>query len=161
VDFEERLKSAIERGQRRAQADDAAKQKQHMSEQDVKSKHTDFRLRISDHVEEGLKKLTEHFPGFTYETIYGDRGWGGAIYRDDLTSEKGTGKVGSFYSRLEMTVRPISDYGLVDVSVRGTVFNKEVLATNFFEEVQFAVLDNFIERIDAWMVTYAEMFAAK
>ena len=161
MDFDKRLKDAIDRGKRRAEQEHEQLQQQQMSEQDLRNKHTEFRLGISDHIESCLRSLAEHFPGFEYETIYGDRGWGGAIFRDDLTTDKGSGKTGSFYSRLEITVKPYSQYRLVDVAVRGTVFNREVLSTSFYEEVQSASVDSFLEKVDFWSVTYAENFAAR
>ena len=161
MDLERRLKDAIDRGKRRAEQENAQLQQQQMSEQELRTRHTDFRLQLSEHIENGLKSLSEHFPGFDYETIYGDRGWGGAIYRDDLTTDKTTRKTGSFYSRLEITVKPHTDMHIVDLAVRGTVFNREVLSTAFFEEVQTARMEAFIEKVDLWVVAYAESFAAR
>ena len=159
-DFEDRLQSAIERGQRQGAAADDLQQKQQMSEQELRQRHTDFRLKLSDHIEQGLKRLPEHFPGFAFETIYGDRGWGGALYRDDLTTERVSGRGGSFYSRLEITVRPMTKYNLVEIAVKGTVQNKEVVSKNYFEEIQEAVLENFTAVVDNWIVLYAEKYAA-
>ncbi len=159
-DLDARLQNAIERGQRHGAAADNLQQQQQMSEQELRQRHTDFRLKLSDHIEHGLKRLPEHFPGFTFETIYGDRGWGGALYRDDLTTEKISGRGGSFYSRLEITVRPATKYNIVDISVKGTVHNKEVVSKNYFEEIQEAVLENFMAEIDNWIVLYAEKYAA-
>jgi hypothetical protein len=160
VDFQERLKSAIQRGQKRGVSEENQLRQQQMSEQEMRSRHTDFRLQLSDYIEHGLRTLPEHFPGFRFETIYGERGWGGAIYRDDLTKDKTSGRGGSFYSRLEITVRPYSDYRIVDISVKGTVQNKELLSKNYYEEIQAADLDSFKQKIDSWIVQYAELYAA-
>ena len=92
MDFEEQLRNAISRGQRQGQAADDQLQKKQLSESELRQRHTDFRLKLSDHIEKSLKQLPEHFPGFAFETVYGDRGWGGALYRDDLTTNKSTGQ---------------------------------------------------------------------
>lgn len=160
VDFEKRLKSAIDRGQRKGAAESSQLQKQQMSEQELRQRHTDFRLKLSEHIEHALRQLPEHFPGFAFETIYGNRGWGGAIYRDDLTTERGTGRGGSFYSRLEITVRPPGEYDIVDIAVKGTIRNKEVLAKNYYEDIQSARLESFMQKIDNWVIQYAERYAA-
>ncbi len=160
MEFDEQLKNAISRGQRKAQAEDSQQKKQQLSEQELRQRHNDFRLKLSEHIESSLKKLPEHFPGFTFETLYGDRGWGGALFRDDLTTEKSTGRGGSFYSRLEITVRPRGEYNIVDIAVKGTIHNKEVLAKNYHEDIQDASINSLEEKIDSWVLQYAERFAA-
>ena len=95
MDFDKRLESAIDRGKNRSQAEAAAKREQKLSQEELRNRHTVFRLKLSEHIEEGLRKLCEHFPGFDYETIYGERGWGGRLTRDDLN------RGGSYFSRIE------------------------------------------------------------
>ena len=154
-DFGSRLKQAIDRGQKRAAAQSAADQKKQLSESEVKNRHNQFRLQLSEHIEGEIKQLVSHFPGFQFETLYGDRGWGGAVYRDDLRQGKQ-----AFYSRLELTVRPLNKYHVVDIAAKGTIRNKEIFSRNYYEDIQVASLEKFMELIDAWILEYAEQFAA-
>ena len=78
MDFEERLQKAIHRG--RLQGDERAREESEraLSEDDLKRLHTGYRLQLSDQIEGCLAQLPGHFPGFDFQTIFGDRGWGGA-----------------------------------------------------------------------------------
>ena len=76
MDFEQRLQKAIQRGQRRhdgrrREADAVA-----VSEEERKRLHVQYRLQLSEHIETCLQRLPQHFPGFQYRTLYGERGWG-------------------------------------------------------------------------------------
>ncbi|MCP4478722.1 MAG: hypothetical protein GY818_11585, partial [Planctomycetaceae bacterium] len=102
----------------------------------------------------------DHFPGFEYETIYGDRGWGGAVARDDIT-RAATGKSGSFFSRLELTVRPLNEFNVVNITGKGTIQNKEVFNWNYFKDIPETDRDEFAEKIDTWILQYAEQFASR
>ena len=100
------------------------------------------------------------FPGFEYETQYGSRGWGGAIHRNDL--DRGAdGRAGSFFSRLELTVRPQNEYNVVNIAGKGTIRDKELFTWNHFVDLVDAETEDFHQRLDAWMVQYAEQFAAR
>ncbi|MEM7453533.1 MAG: hypothetical protein AAF456_04175 [Planctomycetota bacterium] len=158
MDFENQLEQAISRGrQKNARRVDSEKQKA-LSQEDIKNRHTSFRLDLSDYIEHGLKKLAGHFPGFEYETIYGSKGWGGAVYRDDLTTSGG--KAGSYFSRVEITVKPLNEFNVVNISGKGTIKNKEMFGWNHFKEIAEAGEEDFREKIDAWILQYAEQFAA-
>jgi hypothetical protein len=155
MDFEEQLKQAISRGQERAQTERAAGQTRQLSAEELRRHHTEYRLGLSDHIEAGLRKLAAHFPGFEYETVYGERGWGGAIKRDDLM------RGGSFYSRLEIVVRPLNQYQVVNITGKGTIRNREIASWNHYAEIEQVDLPDFKSRIDHWMLNYAELFAAR
>ncbi len=157
TDFEERLKRASERGERRSDARTRDAQAKALSEEECKRLHSTYRLKLSEHVEACVRKLSGHFPGFQYETIYGERGWGAACHRDDFGSKGG--KRSSFYSRLEMTVRPYSTLHVLDLAAKGTVRNREVFNRNHFEKLAEADPDGFLEMIDLWVLEYAELFA--
>ncbi len=159
MDFEEQLRQAISRGQEQGSVRKSSEEKQQLSEEYLKNRHAEFRLALSDYIEEGVKRLTEHFPGFEYETIYGDRGWGGAVYRDDITRGK-NGKSGAFYSRLEIAVRPMSEFNVLNVSGKGTIHDKEYYSWNYFKEIPDVSLVDFREKIDGWILVYAEKFAS-
>jgi hypothetical protein len=157
--FDDRLKAAIERGQRRgdAAAQDAAARA--MTEEDFRRLHSQVRLALSDHIEACVKRLPNYFPGFQYETMYGDRGWGGACSREDLRLSRGVRS--NEYSRLEVTVRPYSSLHVLDLAAKGTIRNKEVFNRNFYEPLAEAEEEKFRQLIDAWVLEYAELYAAR
>lgn len=158
--FDAELEAAIKRGQQRNESRLRSERVAEMSLEEIRKRHTEFRLTLSDHIEAGLKKLANHFPGFRYETIYGSRGWGGAVFRDDI--DRGTnGRTGTFYSRLEMTVRPLNEFNLVNISGKGTIRDKEVLDWNFYENISVANQEVFKQTLDRWVLEFAELFAAK
>ncbi|MCH2127646.1 MAG: hypothetical protein MK179_00820 [Pirellulaceae bacterium] len=159
MEFDERLQRAIQRGYGRGDVrrqEVAAKQ---FSEDELRSLHSKHRLSLSEKIESCVQRLPNHFPGFQYETIYGERGWGAAISRDDI--EMAGGKRNNQYSRLEMTIRPFSSAHVLDLAAKGTVRNREIYNRNHFEALDEADHDNFAELIDLWVLEYAEMFASK
>ena len=159
TDFEERLRTAAERGARqRAERMDVAK-KAALDEAQLKSLHTRYRLEVSEHIESVLRRVPDHLPGFHYKMIYGDRGWGAACSRDDLNIS-GTRQRSSQYSRLEMTVRPYSELHVLELTAKGTIRNREVFHRNQFELLQDADPQEFKELIDTWAVEFVELYAA-
>jgi hypothetical protein len=158
--FEERLNEAIQRGKQRGTAQQAKAAAQAMSDDELKRVHNQYRLQLSEQIEQCLQKLPHHFPGFTFETIFGERGWGAACRRDDIRLESG-GKRNNDYSRLEMTIRPISSYHVVELVGKGTIRNKEVFNRTYFEKIQEADIAKFSELIDIWVLEYAELYSAK
>lgn len=158
MDFEDRLVRAIQRGEKRAEQQAADARRKALTEEDFKRLHTQYRLRISEHLESCVRQLAHHFPGFRYETIFGEKGWGAACSRDDL--RLAAGKRSNEFSRLEIVVRPFSSYHVLDLAGRGTIRNKEVFSRNYFENVADANPDKFVEIADAWVLEYAELFAA-
>ena len=158
MDFEERLRDAIARGQRRHAARERDAAAQAMSEAELKQLHTRYRLQLSDHIEKGVHKLLDHFPGFRFETLYGDRGWGAACSRNDLRISSGVKR--EEFSRLEVTVRPYSSVQVLELQARGTIRNREAFNRQFFEKVAETDPDTFERLIDAWILEYAELYAA-
>jgi hypothetical protein len=159
-DFDNRLKKAIERGARRSEAKARAARAKAMSEEELKSLHTKYRLYLSDHIERCVLALPQHFPGFRHETIYGERGWGVGCSRDDIGPGPG-GKRENYYSRLEMTIRPFSSLHVLELVAKGTVRNKEVFSRSYFEKLDDADPETFRELIDVWVLEYAELYAAR
>lgn len=159
MDFESKLEQAIERGQTRGSAQSDAQKRAEATKEEIRNKHNEFRLNLSEHIEVCLKKLSAHFPGFEYETIYGEKGWGGAIKRNDLTRGP-NGRAGSFFSRVEITVRPQNEFNVVNIAGKGTIQDKEIFSWNHFEEIFEAKQDAFEGVIDKWVLQYAEQFAA-
>jgi hypothetical protein len=158
--FEERLNEAIQRGKQRGTAKQAEAAARAMSDDELKRLHNQYRLQLSEQIEQCLQKLPHHFPGFTYETIFGERGWGAACRRDDIRLSPG-GKRSNDYSRLEMTIRPFSPYHVVELSGKATIRNKEVFNQTYFEKIEEANMAKFHELIDRWVLEYAEIYSAK
>ena len=159
-DFEERLRKAIDRGQARNVAHAREAREKALTEEQLKNLHGKYRLSLSEHIEKCIGELPNHFPGFRGETIYGERGWGAACSRDDLGSRAG-GKSVSYFSRIEMTIRPFSSLHVLELTAKGTIRNKELFNRRHFEKLQEADVDTFRELIDVWVLEYAELFAAK
>lgn len=158
-DFESRLQKAIERGERRGAANARAAQQQALTEEDLRQLHSRYRLQLSDHIEACIKKLPNFFPGFRFETIYGERGWGAACSRDDIRLDRG--QRATEYSRLEMTIRPYSSVHVLDLTAKGTIRNRELFSRQFYEKIVEADAGKFVDLIDAWVLEYAELFAAQ
>ena len=158
MNFDERLQNAIQRGQQRGEVQARVAQERALSEDELKQLHSRYRLQLSEHIEQCLRRLPGHFPGFQFETIFGERGWGAACSRDDLRLQRG--QRDSDYSRLEMTVRPYSSYHVLDLVGKATIRNKEVFNRKYYERLQEADPAKFIEIIDAWVLEFAEMYAA-
>lgn len=157
--FDDRLRQAIERGQQRSHTAAREAASKALTEEEYRRLHSQRRLTLSDYIESCVKRLPTFFPGFQYETMYGDRGWGGACFRDDLRISRGARS--SDYSRLEVTIRPYSSLHVLDLAAKGTIHNKEVFNRNFFEELETADEKKFRDLVDAWVLEYAELYAAR
>lgn len=158
--FEERLKKAIERGQRTGSAQARARAEKAMSEQELRRLHTQYRLELSEHIESCLQRLPQHFPGFRFETVVSDRGWGAAVSRDDVALGP-TRRRSNYFSRLEMLIRPMSEVYVLDLAAKGTIRNKEVFNRNHYQRLADVDFTSFTEMIDLWVLEYAELYAAK
>jgi hypothetical protein len=160
MDFEDKLQKAIQRGQNRNVARSSAKKQVEATKEELRNRHNDFRLNLSEHIETCLKQLTHHFPGFDYEVLYGSKGWGGALSRDDI--DRGPdGKAGSFFSRIELTVRPQNEFNVVNITGKATIRDKEIFTWNHFEDILDAKQDSLEQMIDKWVLQFAEQFAAR
>ena len=158
-DFQERLRAAVDRGKRRAEAKADAARAAEMSEEDKRRMHTQYRLELSELIERSVNGIADHFPGFRIEGIFGADGWGTACYRDDLSIVRGRRE--NKYSRLEMMIRPYSDLGVLDLKAKGTVANGEVFNRAHYAAINEVDLDEFKHLIQTWAVQYAEMYATK
>ena len=157
--LDDQLEKAILRGrERNASKLDSEKQRL-LTAEEIRNRHNLFRLNLSEYIEESLKKLAQHFPGFDYETIYGERGWGGALYREDLARGP-SGRAGAYFSRVEITVRPQNEFNVVNIAGKGTVKDKEIFTWNHFKDISESTDDEFQQTIDSWIIQYAEQFAA-
>jgi hypothetical protein len=158
MDFRQRLQRATHRGQQARDAkarDEAAKA---LSEAECQRLHRDYRAELFDHIERCLKQLAENFPGFAYEDVANDRGWGGAVRRDDLAIVGG--RRDNLFSRLEIVVSPHNQYHVLDVTAKGAVRNKENFTRNHYQLLKDADVDAFRNLIEQWVLDYAEQYAA-
>ena len=160
MDFEKRLEKAIHRGKRTRDSQSRDQAEQAVSEEDWKNRHSQCRLDLSEHIEKCLQGLADHFPGFRYQTLIGEDGWGAKISRDDLAIGAARRST-ALYSRFEMVVRPYSSTHIVELAAKGTIQNKEAFNRTHFQMLAEADMDSFCELIDLWVLEYAELFAAK
>ncbi|MFT7642464.1 MAG: hypothetical protein ACI9G1_004221 [Pirellulaceae bacterium] len=158
MDFEDRLRKAVQRGQDTSRAKAEEAKGDALSDEELKRLHSQYRLQLSDRIEECVAKLVNFFPGFEVKIIYGDRGWGAACTRDDLRLDRG--RRGNDFSRFEMTVRPFSSSLVLDLTAKGTVRNKEAFNRTHYEKLSEVDPSRFLEMIDKWVLQYAEVFSA-
>ncbi|REK07504.1 MAG: hypothetical protein DWQ37_21485 [Planctomycetota bacterium] len=159
MDFKERLERAIQRGQRSSDAAARAQAEQAVNEEELRRLHSQYRLELSDHIEEGVRELGRHFPGFRYESLSGDKGWGASISRDDLSLNRG--RRDSLFSRLEVAVRPFSSSHVLEMTAKGTIRNKELFNRSQYQVLADVDMHAFTEQVDRWLLEYAELYAAK
>ncbi len=158
MDFRERLQRAALRGEQARNAkvrDEAAKA---LSEEECRRLHSNYRLVLNDHIESCLKQLAENFPGFNYEPVISDKGWGAAVRRDDFGMTGG--RRDSLFSRLEVLVSPHNQYHVLDITAKGAVRNKENFSRNHYQLLKDADLDAFRNLVEQWTLDYAEHYAA-
>jgi hypothetical protein len=159
MEFEQRLQRAIQRGQQTRVARDQEQASRKMSSEEQRSVHSRARIDLSDRIETCLRKLADNFPGFRYESILGEQGWGSRIARDDLQLQRG-GPSSSLYSRLELLVTPLGSIPIVEMVGKGTIRNREVIQRRHFQQLDQLDLESFAELIDLWVLEYAEQYAA-
>lgn len=156
--FDNRLQRAIQRGeQTRADAGRAAAARQ-LSVEEQKSVFSRTRLLLIERIEECVKKLADHFPGFSYQPVMRDDAWGASVSRDDLAVGRGEPK--TLYSRLEMTVTPLGSAGIIELVAKGTIRNREAFHRRNFQRLEQVDVVSFNELIDLWVLEYAELYAA-
>lgn len=159
MEFENRLQRAIQRGeQTRAEAGREAAARR-LSAEELKSIYSRTRLQLIEHIEECLKKLADHFPGFSFQPVMRDDAWGASVSRDDLAMQRGEGAK-ALYSRLEMTVTALGSAGIIELVAKGTIRNKEAFHRRNFQRLEQVDVESFNELIDLWVLEYAELYAA-
>jgi hypothetical protein len=159
MEFQQRLQKAIERGQRAGVARAQAERDREMSEKELQRLHTQYRLELSERIERSLRKVADQFPGFQFENIVNERGWGGAISRDDLRLNL-SGRT-HFYSRLEVVIRPFSSSRVLDLFGKATIMNREAFHRSHYHSLTDVDLVSFTEMIDNWSLEFAELYAGK
>ncbi|GAB4138569.1 MAG: hypothetical protein Tsb009_06850 [Planctomycetaceae bacterium] len=159
MDFSKRLEKAIERGHKTREQLGQAEEEKALNEEELRTLHSKYRLDLSEHIESCMKQLADQFPGFRFQTVVEEDGWGARISRDDYAPGSGQHSK-NLYSRLEMLIRPFSSTHIIELSAKGTVRNREVINRNHYQFLSQVDLDSFIELIDLWILEYAEKFAA-
>jgi len=157
-DFDDRLQKAIQRGQQARVAQAASVEALGASEEDMRHRHSQLRNELSEHIELCLRRLCDHFPGFDYNTVLNENGWGARIYRDDIKLGRGTAK--NEYSRLEVLVRPFNDTHIVEIATKGTIRNRESLNRTNFRFIKEATIDVLKQIVDGIALEFAEQFSA-
>ena len=71
------------------------------------------------------------------------------------------GRAGSFFTRVEITVRPQNEFNVVNIAGKGTIRDKEIFSWNYFEEIEHAKQETFETMLDKWILQFAETFAAR
>ena len=158
MDFKNRLRQATELGQQQREARQAAQQAAALSEEEYKRNHSSLRRALTEHIERCLHQLADHYPGFRYETVVDERGWGSAISRDDLHIE--AGRRNNLFSRLQLLVSPYNEFKVLDVVAKGAIRNKENFSRNHYQELDDVDLDEFRALIEKWVLDYAQRYAA-
>lgn len=158
MDFRERLQRAAHRGEQARDAKVREEAAKALSEEECRRLHRDYLLVLNEHIEGCLKQLAENFPGFRFESVVTDKGWGAAVRRDDLSLTAGRRE--NLFSRLEIVVSPHNQYHVLDLQAKGAVRNKENFTRNHYELLKDADLDAFRHYIEQWTLDYAEQYAA-
>lgn len=167
MDFEKRLQQAIQRGHSVSNAKDQARSERALSEDEFRKIHADLRLQFSEHIEECLRQLADHFPGFSYGSIVGEEGWGGEINRDDLALGSSRSQpqpknyYNRFYSKLHLVIKPFSSAHIVELVGKGTIRNKEAFSRTQYQRLPDVDTSVMIQTIDQWVLEYAEKYAAQ
>jgi hypothetical protein len=158
-DFEKRLEKAIQRGQRASDARAQAEAEKALTEQELRRLHTQYRLELSEHIENCLGKLPQYLPGFLYETVVTERGWGAAVSRDDIDIEPGRGRR-NYFSRLEVVIRPLNSSNVLEMAAKATVRDREIFNRVHYQRMTKVDQTSFNEVMDLWILEFAELYSA-
>ena len=159
VEFEQRLAKAVERGQKVGSTQAEAQAQAALNDEDFKRLHTKYRLQLSEHIENCLKKLPGHLPGFRYESVVNERGWGAAVVRDNASSVRGRAR-SNLFSRLEMVIRPFATSHVLELAAKSTVRNKEVFNRSQYQRLTEADPTSLANLADLWTLEFAELYSA-
>ena len=84
MEFRTRLQKATERGHHARDEKLRREQAARLSEQESKRLHASYRRQLTDHIESCLEQLADNVPGFRFEPVMDEKGWGAAVSRDDV-----------------------------------------------------------------------------
>ncbi|QDU81600.1 hypothetical protein Pla110_33420 [Polystyrenella longa] len=158
MDFDHRLKRAIGRGLHAKNSREQEAQEKQLNEEELRILHSQARIELTEHIDVCLKKLVDHFPGFQYSSVIDSDGWGAKIRRDDL--ELDSGKRKQQYSQLQLLISSFNKAQVIELNIKGTARNKEVIHRRHFQQLQDLDTESFSELIDLWVLEYAEKYSA-
>jgi hypothetical protein len=159
MSFEDRLKQAVMRGHGAGEQRAAAERDRRLSEEELKSLHTQWQLELTERIEQCLKCLADEMPGFRFKTIMDDKGWGATVFRDDVALADG--KVHNLYSRLQLVIRRFAPHHVLELVGKATIKNKELFHRNHYQRLEEADVESFGDLIDLWTLEFAEQFARR
>lgn len=159
MNFDDRLIKALERGEKAKDARGKEALERELSQEEMRSLHSQYRLELSEHVEACMKKLADHIPGFKYQSIISEEGWGGRLTRDDLHLVAGRPPENR-YSRLEALITPLGSVGILELTVKGTVRNREMINRKQYQQLSEFDMAAFKEIVDLRVLEFAELYAA-
>tara|TARA_B110000014_G_scaffold255650_1_gene237758 strand:+ start:395 stop:880 length:486 start_codon:yes stop_codon:yes gene_type:complete len=159
MEFQERLQRAVERGQQARDTRSRVAAAKALSEEESRSLHSQYRLDLSERIGEILGQLVDQFPGFQFESIVGEDGWGAVVNRDDIALSE-SGQATNLYSRMQILIRPFSEGRIVEMVTKATIRNREVFNRSRYQMLGQVDLESFAENIDLWVLEYAELYSA-
>jgi len=159
MDFRERLERAIERGQRESGARAAEEAQREITQREIRRLYSQYRLELSERIEQCLREVADHLPGFRFETVVDDRGWGAAVSRDDIDIEPGRGRR-NLFSRLEVVIRPLSSSNVLEMAAKATVRNREVFNRAHYQRLTKVDQTSYNDVMDLWILEFAELYSA-
>ena len=160
MDFDKRLERAISRGEKTRTDQERAQTDRVLTGEQLHAEHSRCRIELSDQIETCVRKLADYFPGFRFETVVSEEGWGARVSRDDIVLGPGRAS-GTEYSRLEILVRPFSSAHILELVGKGTIRNKELFHRNHFQFLSQIDLQSLRDLVDLWVLEYAESYAAR
>jgi hypothetical protein len=160
MDFEKRLERALSRGANTRSSQEQLQTDRKLTDEQLHSEHSRCRLELSEQIETCLRKLADYCPGFRFETVVSDAGWGARVSRDDIALVRGR-SAGTEYSRLEVLVRPFSSTHIIELVGKGTIRNKELFQRTHYQFLNQVDLQSLLNLVDLWVLEYAEMYAAR
>lgn len=161
MNFNQRLERAIERGTHARDSRQREAEAARLSEEECRNLHSKHRIDLSEYIANCLKKLADHFPGFRFESVIGEDGWGAKVNRDDVNITSAGRRGENQYSRLELLVSPYSSAHILELVCKGTIRNREVLNRTHYDMLSQLDAATFEEMVDLWVLEYAEAFAAQ
>ena len=159
MEFQERLQRAVERGQQARDTRSREAAAKALSEEESRSLHSQYRLELSERIGEYLGQLVDQFPGFQFESIVGEDGWGAVVNRDDIALSD-SGQATNLYSRMQILIRPFSEGRIVEMVTKATIRNREAFNRSRYQMLGQVDLESFSENIDLWVLEYAELYSA-
>jgi hypothetical protein len=158
MDFQSRLEKAIERGRQEKAARAREEQQRLLSQLELQRLYTQYRLDVVERIEDALKQLADHFPGFRFEPLVNEQGWGAMVSREDLELRP---RRKNYFSRLEMLVRPFSEANVLELAAKGTVRNRELFHRSHYQRLAETDITSFHEVMDLWALEFAEAYATE